>query len=127
MTNDPIADMLIRIKNGYMTHKERVAVPKSKFKTALIRLLQQKKYVGQVHNADASVFEVELLYPEGKPAMTHVERMSKPGLRRYINVTDLAKIRQGLGFVILSTPQGLMTHIEAKKQRLGGEIICKIW
>ncbi len=126
MINDPIADMLIRIKNGYMARKEAVLVPRSKFKAAIITVLKKYHYIGEVAEAD-SAFTVKLLYQSGKPAMTQVQRISKPGLRRYMSVKDLEGVRHGLGFLILSTPKGIMTHIDAKKQRIGGEVICKIW
>lgn len=129
MVNDPIADMLIRIKNGYLAGKRTINVPHSKVKEALARVLEKYEYIGSVTKAEVGPdLRVTLLYQEdGRPALSEVQRISKPGLRRYAGVTDLAKIRQGLGFVIVSTPKGLMTHTEAKKQRLGGEVICKIW
>ena len=129
MVNDPIADMLIRIKNGYLAGKRTVNVPHSNVKEALARVLEKYAYIGSVSKAETGPdLKVTLLYQEdGRPAMSQVQRISKPGLRRYAGVADLAKIRQGLGFVIVSTPKGIMTHTEAKKQRLGGEVICKIW
>lgn len=126
--NDPIADMLIRIKNGYMAGKSVVEVPHSNLKEALATVLKKYEYIGEVtKKADKPNLFVELVYKDGRPSMTQVERLSKPGLRKYAGVSDLEKIKQVLGYVIISTPKGLMTHVEAKKKRLGGELICKIW
>lgn len=125
---DPIADMLIRIKNGYLAGKSRVVIPHSNVKESLAHLLQKYDYIKEVKKeTDKAFIEVELKYDEGKPALSQVVRLSKPGLRRYANVSELARIRQGLGFTIISTPRGLMTHVDAKKARVGGELICKIW
>ncbi|RJR16067.1 30S ribosomal protein S8 [Candidatus Microgenomates bacterium] len=128
MITDPIADMLIRIKNGYLAGKKTVDVPYSRVKESLAKLLQKYEYIGTVASEkDAKQLKVTLMYPQGKPAMSEVVRLSKPGLRRYSGVSDLEKIKQGLGFTIVSTPKGLMTHQDAKKQRLGGELICRVW
>jgi small subunit ribosomal protein S8 len=124
---DPIADMLIRIKNGYMARRAEVAVPYSKMKVSLAKLLSRYHYIGDVSPEAKRMFTVKLHYRAGVPAMTDVKRMSKPGLRRYTGVKDLERIQGGLGFTILSTPKGMMTHVEARKERLGGEVICRIW
>lgn len=127
-TSDPIADMLTRIKNGYMARKETVEVPYSRFKAALAKLLARYEYVGEVSQADDQrTFTVTLSYKQGQPMMTEIKRISKPGLRRYLSVRDLEAVKQGLGYLILSTPKGLKTHIDARKERLGGEVICKVW
>lgn len=128
MIQDPIADMLTRIKNGYMARKKTVLVPQSKFKFALAQTLKAYRFVGDISASDdRRTLTIHLMYPQGKPAVTQVVRMSKPGLRRYMSVIDLGGVRQGLGYLIISTPKGVMTHIQAKKERLGGEVICKIW
>lgn len=128
MITDPIADMLIRIKNGYLAGKTEIDVPYSKVKESLAKLLKQYEYIGDVRTEkDAQQLKVTLLYQQGKPALSQVVRLSKPGLRRYTGVSDLEKIKQGLGFIIVSTPKGLMTHKQAKKQHLGGELICRVW
>lgn len=126
MINDPIADMLIRIKNAYMAGKATVVIPHSNVKESLAKLLKKYNYIGEV-TRDEKQIVVVLKYENGSPAMSQVERLSKPGLRRYAGFSDLQRIKQGLGFVIISTPKGLMTHVDAKKARLGGELICKIW
>lgn len=126
--NDPIGDLLIRIKNGYMARQKQVVVPHSNVKVALTRLLQKLGYVGKVVRDDKSPnFTVELLYIQGKPALTQVKRVSKPGLRKYVQNRNLRALRQSLGHVILTTPKGLRTHIEAKKEGLGGEVLCTVW
>lgn len=125
--NDPVADMLIRIKNAYLSRRQTVVVPTSKFKKALAQILMKYHYIGEVSNEDADTMSIKLIYNQGEPVLTDVKRVSKPGLRRYVGVDKLAQLRPGLGFLIISTPKGLLTHVEAKKERVGGEIICKIW
>ena len=110
-----------------MAKRQDVKVPYSKLKEALVKLLSRYRFVGEVSAVADGEFTVKLLYPDGKPAITEVKRVSKPGLRRYARVLELEKNKQQLGFFILSTPKGLMTHVEAKKKRLGGEVLCKIW
>lgn len=128
MITDPIGDMLSRIKNGYMAKKSSVEVPYSKFKESLAKLLQKYHFVGEIKTIEEQrKFLINLIYDGGKPAVTDINRISKPGLRRYINVVKLKNTRYGLGHLILSTPKGLMTQKEAQKQNLGGEIICKIY
>ena len=125
---DPIADLLIRIKNGYMARRQKITVPHSNVKEALVKLLHKYGYVGEVtYTKGDALISIALLYADGVPALTEVKRLSRPGLRRYIRAKDLKSIRQGLGYVILSTPQGLKTHIEAKKIGIGGEVLCTIW
>ena len=111
-----------------MAGRKTVEVPYSNVKEALAEVLKKYAYIGDVtKKTDQPNLFVELIYTNGRPSLTQVERLSKPGLRRYAGVSDLEKIKQALGYVIISTPKGLMTHIEAKKKRLGGELICKIW
>lgn len=128
MISDPIADMLIRIKNGYMSRKSVVKIPHSNVKQALAQVLQKHNYVGKVtREGKQQFFQIELLYKDGQPVLTEVLRQSKPGLRRYIRVRDLSRLNRGLGHVFLSTPRGLMTHKEAQKEGVGGEVLCIIW
>lgn len=126
--NDPISDMLVRIKNGYLAHKKTVEIPYSKVKEALATLLASYHYIESFEVAkEARMITVVLRYVADAPAMTDVKRLSKPGLRRYTKVDNLKDIQGGLGYIIVSTPQGLMTHVEARKKNVGGELICKIW
>lgn len=128
MITDPIADLLIRIKNGYLARRESVVVPHSNVKESLLKVLQKYGYVDNlVHEKEQRILKVTLIYKQGTPALTEVKRLSKPGLRRYIRARDLGTLRQGLGYIILSTPQGLKTHHEAKAAKIGGELLCAIW
>lgn len=125
---DPIADLLIRIKNGYMARKQSVIVPHSNVKEALLHVLVTCAYIERfVRNEKDKSFTVYLSYAEGVPALTDVKRISKPGLRRYMGVKELQNMRRALGHVIVSTPQGVKTHIEAKKLGVGGEVLCAVW
>ena len=128
MISDPVADMLIRIQNGYMARHKKVVVPFSRFKMALADLLKKQGFVGDVSkiNGDKE-FSIALKYENGSPALFGVKRISKPGLRRYVGVGELSLLGRGVGKVILSTPKGLKTHSEAKKEGLGGEVLCKVW
>lgn len=111
-----------------MARRGSIDVPHSNVREALLKILQKYKYVGEVARDETSRnIKVTLLYTDGVPALTEVKRLSKPGLRRYIRAKDLGTLRQGLGYVILSTPQGLKTHIEAKKIGIGGEVLCTVW
>jgi small subunit ribosomal protein S8 len=120
--------MLIRIKNAYMARKQTVEISHSNVKEALVKLLERYGYVGEVvSEKESRRLTVVLKYVDGVPALTEVKRLSKPGLRRYIRARKLSDFRAGLGQVILSTPQGLKTHTEAKKAKIGGEVLCTVW
>jgi small subunit ribosomal protein S8 len=125
---DPIGDMLNRIQNGYRVKKATVQIPASKFKLAVANVLVKAGYVGGakiVQSAGHDVIEAELIYtPE--PAMQTVSRISRPGQRIYATTDQIPRFLQGYGTVIISTPQGVMTGDEAKKQGVGGELICKV-
>jgi small subunit ribosomal protein S8 len=126
--SDPLADMISRIKNGYMAKKTDVEIPYSGVKQALAQILKRYKYLGEVSISESKrKFSVKLLYNQNKPAITEITKISKPGLRQYAGIHELEKFQSGLGFIILSTPKGLKTHIEAKKEKVGGELICRIW
>lgn len=127
MITDPIADMLIRIQNGYMARRTQVLVPYSGFKQSLLEVLKKCGYIASFTKKDDRMFSVTLQYTDGQPALTKVNRISKPGIRRYVRLNDMAALKPGLGHVILSTPQGVMTHVEARRAQVGGEVICKVY
>lgn len=128
MINDPIADMLIRIKNAYLARQDKVVIPPSHLKRELVRLLSRLGYVGNLKILNQThQFQVELLYKHGQPVLSGVTRISKPGLRRYLKLAQIKKLRQGLGYTILSTPKGLLAHTDAVKAGVGGEILCRVW
>lgn len=130
MISDPIADALIRIKNGYLATLERVEIPYSKMKYKLIDLLVNNGFVKSYKVSGEGYRKeivVELNYKDGKPVLTDVLKVSRPGLRVYVKKGNIPKVFGGLGIAIISTSCGLMTDREARKKKLGGELICKIW
>lgn len=130
MVNDPIADMLIQIKNAAMVGKRNVTFPFSRIKLALATILVKEGYLekASVSGEDPKkMLELELKYANRSPVLNDVRRRSKPGLRVYVNKTAIPRVLGGMGVAILSTPQGVMTGTEAKKRGIGGELLCEIW
>ncbi len=126
MVNDPVSDLLIRIKNGYMAGRSDVALPWSKLKETITDVLIKEGYVGE-KQVDGNMMTLKLKYNQKIPAMTDVKRVSKPSLRIYVRKNELPRVLGGLGTAVISTPSGIMTAKEAKKKGLGGEVICEIW
>lgn len=131
MMTDPIADLLIQIKNGYLAGKKNISLPHSTLRQALLELLKDNGYIGKTHitiiNKSKKAIEVELIYINKKPKLTHTERISKPSRKVYVSRKNIPNVLGGMGIAIISTPKGLMTGSQAKKMGLGGELICKIW
>jgi len=130
MQTDPIADMLTRIRNGYLVNKKTVIVPYSKIKTEISQLLAEKKFIDKVTVSGEGKdkhLKIVLRYEEGRPAITKVRRISKPGRRVYKPSQELPRVLSGLGMAIMTTSKGVMTAQEAKKANLGGEVICYVW
>lgn len=123
---DPVSDMLVAIKNGYMAKKSAVIVPSSKFKLEIAKLLEKENFVSKVSKENLKMI-IELQYQDQKPKINQIKRISKPGLRVYIKGKNIRKIKGGKGKIIISTPKGLLTGEEAKSKKLGGEVICQIW
>lgn len=124
---DPIADMLTRIRNGQQAGKVRVTMPVSKQKVAIAELLKREGYVRDVLMEDVSgkkVLTVVLKYHEGKPVIERIDRVSRPGLRVYKNKNELPQVLDGLGVAVISTSRGLMTDRAARAAGHGGEVIC---
>lgn len=124
---DPIADFLTAIRNGYLAKKETVIVKKSKMRTALADILVNSGFLTEAKDSDKGLVLSLHYMPNGDPVVTHIKRISKPGVRRYAGVTEIPSALSGAGVTILSTPAGLLTDKEAKAKRLGGEVICQIW
>jgi small subunit ribosomal protein S8 len=125
--SDPIADMLTRIRNGQQAQKSIVAMPSSKLKVAIAKVLQEEGYIDgfSVREADGKPeLDVVLKYYAGAPVIERIERISKPGLRVYKGSQDLPRVMNGLGVAIVSTPKGVMTDRAARAGRVGGEVIC---
>ena len=125
---DPIADMLTRIRNGQAAAKVSVAMPSSKQKVAIAKLLKEEGYIAdyKVSGDTKAELEVELKYFQGKPVVELIQRVSRPGLRIYKKRGELPKIMNGLGIAVVSTSKGVMTDRAARKAGMGGEIICYV-
>ncbi len=125
---DPIADMLTRIRNGQAAAKVSVAMPSSKQKVAIAQLLKEEGYIAdyKVSSDVKAELEVELKYFQGKPVVELIQRVSRPGLRIYKKRGELPKIMNGLGIAVVSTSKGVMTDRAARKAGMGGEIICYV-
>ena len=127
---DPIADMLTSIRNAQAVLKETVKIPFSKLKFEIAKLLKKTGFVEKVEKKDKGIkrtIEIKLKYEDKEPAISGLKKISKPGQRIYIGVREINPIRSGYGINIISTSKGLMTGKEAKKQNLGGEVICEVW
>ncbi|MFZ8826405.1 MAG: 30S ribosomal protein S8 [Candidatus Caldipriscus sp.] len=131
MLTDPIGDMLTRIRNAIMAKKKEVVVePASKLKMAILDVLKREGYIEGYRVEGEGVKKkiiVYLKYYQGKPVIQVIERVSKPGRRIYVGVDEIPKVYNGLGIAILSTPKGVLSDREAKKLRVGGELICKVF
>ena len=128
--SDPIADMLTRIRNACAARMPVVNVPSSGVKQELARVLMEKGFIKKyvvLDDGKQGILKILLRYTNGVPAIQGLQRYSRPGLRQYAPADRLPKVRSGLGFAILSTPQGVMTDHEARKLNVGGEILCKVW
>ncbi|MET0276233.1 MAG: 30S ribosomal protein S8 [Acidimicrobiia bacterium] len=133
MMTDPIADMLTRLRNANLAFHDEVVMPSSKLKEALARILEQEGYitgfeVGDDSSRPGRQLTITLKYsPERKRTISGLKRVSKPGLRVYSKAADVPRVLGGMGVSILSTNRGLMTDREARRARVGGEILCQVW
>lgn len=131
MLSDPIGDMLTRIRNAVMVNKKEVVIePASKFKMAILDVLKREGYIDGYRVEGEGVKKkivVQLRYYKGKPVIQYIERVSKPGRRVYVGADEIPKVFNGLGIAVLSTPKGVLSDREAKKLRVGGELVCKVF
>ena len=128
--SDPIGDMLARLKNSQMRNHKKVELPSSKFKAKIAEILKSEGYIidYEVKTDDNKVnLHIVLKYNLGNPVISSIERVSKPGRRIFSSAESLPKVNNGLGIAIISTPKGVMTDIDARKQKVGGEVICKVF
>ena len=128
--SDPIGDMIARIKNAQDRSHKKVELPSSNFKSRIADILKNEGFIKDYKinkENNKSVLLLELKYHSGNPVINTFERVSKPGRRIFSSADGLPKINNGLGIAIVSTPKGVMTDIDARKQRVGGEIICKVF
>jgi small subunit ribosomal protein S8 len=128
---DPIADMLTRIRNACGSRHRRVDIPASKMKIEIARILKENNYIqdySTLTNEDGKeVLRVRLKYAGGQAVIRELQRVSTPGLRRYVGVGEIPRVRNGLGLAILSTNKGLMSDREARQARSGGELVAVVW
>ena len=128
--SDPIGDMLARLKNSQMRNHKKVELPSSKFKAKIAEILKSEGYIidYEVKSDDNKAnLHIILKYNLGNPVISSIERVSKPGRRIFSSAESLPKVNNGLGIAIISTPKGVMTDIDARKHKVGGEIICKVF
>lgn len=125
---DPIADLLNRIRNAQAVSKTEISVPFSGLKYEIAKILMDKGFIKEIKKRrKEKIMEITLEYKEGNPAISGLKRISKPGQRIYKKISEIKPVRGGYGIAIISTPKGLMTNKEARKKKLGGEVICEIW
>lgn len=130
MNTDPISDMLTRIRNASLVKKAEVALPSSKIKFAIAKILEKTGYLAGVDESATGTqrtLRLRLKYENGQAVVHQIRRVSTPGRRVYSGATELPRVLSGIGIAIISTPNGLMTNREARKRKLGGEVICEIF
>jgi small subunit ribosomal protein S8 len=128
--NDPVGDLLTRIRNGQRARKDSVLTPASKLRSRVLDVLQREGYIrGYSDEAlgEHPGIRIELKYFEGQPAIQHIARVSKPGRRVYSGSKELPVIRNGLGITIVSTPKGVLSDAEAREQNVGGEVLAEVF
>ena len=126
---DPIADLLTRIRNAQNASLPTVEMPHSKMKESIANILKREGYVQDVavEGKPIKKLTVKLKYQGRRGVIEGLKRISKPGLRNYVSATDVPRVRGGLGIAIVSTPEGVMTGVQARKKNLGGELVCFVW
>jgi len=129
--NDPIADMLTRIRNSSLRGKSTVSTPASKLRVRVLEVLEDEGYIRGYESTTGSdghpAIEISLKYYDGEPVIRELKRVSKPGRRVYMGVNDIPSVRQGLGVSIVSTPQGVMSDAKARAANVGGEVLCTVF
>lgn len=128
---DPIADFLTRIRNAIQARKDELDIPASGIKTAIAKIMKEEGFIKNykvLKNNRQGIIRIALKRSEGnESAIIGLKRVSKPGLRVYVGAGDIPKVRNGMGVAILSTPKGLLTDRQSRKEHVGGEVLCKIW
>ena len=126
---DPISDMLTRIRNGARALLPVVQIPHSKMKESIAHILKKEGYIAEVtvEGKTIKTLSVRLMYEGKKNVIEGLRRISKPGLRNYVGATEIPRVLGGMGVAVISTPEGLMTGVQARKKNLGGEVVCHIW
>lgn len=130
MNTDPIADMLTRIRNAILVNKTEVVLPHSNLKETVAKTLADANFIDRVEVKPATVgkqLKIVINSEDANARITEIERLSKPGRRVYVSASEIPNVQQGRGIVVISTSKGVMSGSDAKKQRLGGELICKVY
>ena len=129
--NDPLGDMLTRIRNAQMRRKSKVMTPGSRLRAHVLDVLKEEGYIRDYSTAEFGngrmEFEIELKYFEGEPVIREIQRVSKPGRRVYSAVDAMPRVANGLGITIISTPKGVMADHSAREQNVGGEVLCRVF
>ena len=129
--NDPVGDLITRIRNAQMRAKSKVSTPGSKLRASVLEVLKSEGYIRDYSTVEfengRSEFEIELKYFDGAPVIREISRVSKPGRRVYVSVRNLPRVGNGLGIAIVSTPKGVMADHAAREQNVGGEILCTVF
>ena len=129
--NDPLSDMIARIKNAAQRKRSKVSTPASKLRGRVLDVLQDEGYIRGYALVDEPgkhpEFEIELKYFDGEPVIAEIRRISTPGRRVYSSIKDLKPVKNGLGISILSTPKGVMSDAAAREQNVGGEVLCRVY
>ncbi|MBD3411453.1 MAG: 30S ribosomal protein S8 [Ignavibacteriales bacterium] len=127
---DPIADFLARVNNAIRSNKRRVEIPSSRTKKGIAQILKDSSFImdfEEIEDDKQNVLRLFLKYKDGKPVIAGLKRVSSPGLRRYTKADDLPRVLNGYGVAVISTSKGVMTEKRARKERVGGEVLCYIW
>ncbi|GJD87607.1 MULTISPECIES: 30S ribosomal protein S8 [Methylobacterium] len=131
MVNDPVGDMLTRIRNGQQRRRNVVQTPGSRLRASVLDVLKAEGYIRDYAVSDLgngrTEFAIELKYYDGKPVIRSIQRVSKPGRRVYSSVGELPRVADGLGVTIVSTPQGVMADHVARERNVGGEVLCQVF
>jgi small subunit ribosomal protein S8 len=130
LMNDPLGDMLTRIRNAQMRKRPSVATPASSLRARVLDVLQAEGYIRGYSESETNgkaEFQIELKYFDGQPVIREIQRISKPGRRVYSSVRNIPRVADGLGVSILSTPKGVMSDHEARSQNVGGEVLCRVF
>ncbi|MFG1423473.1 MULTISPECIES: 30S ribosomal protein S8 [Roseixanthobacter] len=129
--NDPISDLITRIRNAQMRRKEKTSSPGSRLRASLLDVLRDEGYIrgytSTDHGNGRTEFEIELKYFDGQPVIREIKRVSKPGRRVYASVKTLPRVANGLGIAVVSTPQGVMADHDARDKNVGGEVLCTVF